>query len=104
MADEVPVPSNPTQAAPVVIWPSAAGLVMTLAGATVFPCACGHLNVWAFMMTGPAVILAWLGFLRRRSPSWPWRVVSMAAVIMASLVFMKNVADVLWFGHEPLLK
>jgi hypothetical protein len=104
MADEAPVPSNAPQAAPAAIWPSAAGLVMSLAGMAVFPCTCGHLNVWSFMMTGPAVILGWLGFLRRLSPSWPLRMLSMAGVVMASLVFMKNVADVLWFGHEPLLK
>jgi hypothetical protein len=65
-------------------------------------CACGHLAPVGLLFSGPAASLAWWGFARKCAWSG-WRVLVVAVVIVASIVFLKNAADVLWFGHAPLL-
>ena len=92
-----PVPRSP-------LWMvSPVSLLLTFIGISVFPCACNHLDPNALLVVVPAALLAWWRFLFARE-SWPSpRIVTIVAVIASSLLLAKNVSDILWFGHDPLL-
>ena len=66
-------------------------------------CMCGHMDWFAFPFTLVAASLSWWGFARKDRPT-VWRVIVVLLVVFASLALTKNVADILWFGHEPLLR
>ena len=78
-------------------------LILSFIGASVFPCTCGHLGREALFVLVPAALLAWWPFLFARE-HWPFpRLGTIAAALASTLLLAKNVADILWFGHEPLL-
>jgi hypothetical protein len=66
-------------------------------------CMCGHTNWFTFPFSLAAATLS----------GWAWgrkdyatlgRLVVIVLVVLASLLLFKNVADVLWFGHDALLR
>jgi len=52
--------------------------------------------------TVPMAALAWWGFARRLS--WSARLFAGIIVAYAMVMLLTNVADILWFGHSPLLR
>jgi len=58
---------------------------------------------FSFPFTLAATSLSWWAFARKDRPT-VWRLIVVVLVVFASLELMKNVADILWFGHEPLLR
>jgi len=66
-------------------------------------CMCGYMDWVSFPFTATAAWLSWWGFARKDRPS-AWRLIVVMVVVLASLAVMKNVADILWLGHNPLLR
>ena len=92
-----PEPASPLWVASVF------SLVLVVVVALMFTCLCGHLARETLLVLVPAVLLAWWPFLSARESRLIPRVVTILAVIASSLLLAKNIADILWFGHEPLL-
>ena len=69
-----------------------------------FSCTCGRLPAEALIPSLAGAILAWVGFLRHQDASSVIRMVAFLIVLMASYIFLKNLADVLWYGHNALLR
>jgi hypothetical protein len=66
-------------------------------------CACGHTDLLTSIVLVPAFVgsVLLLGFLRRCRP--PHRVVVVFFAVLVGLMFVGNVADILWLGHQPLV-
>jgi hypothetical protein len=64
-------------------------------------CMCGHMDWLSFPFTVTAASLSWWAFARGRQAGS--RILVIAVMTLASLALAKNVADLLWFGHKPLL-
>ena len=69
-----------------------------------FSCMCGHLPAEALIPSVAGAILAWVGFSRHQYASLVIRMVAFLIVVIASCIFLKNLADVLWYGHNALLR
>jgi hypothetical protein len=65
-----------------------------------FPCVCGHLDFYALPTSIIGVAIAFYGFSRFRHIFILYRAL---AVLIPTFVFLKNVADILWFGHDAIL-
>lgn len=67
-------------------------------------CACGHFDHVTFAGLSVFLLMAWWLFLmgekRRDLPTF----VSAASLVLLSLLEIKCLADILWYGHEPLLR
>ncbi len=83
-----------------VAWQSLIAVVIAVLGTPFFMCICGHIDRLGLSVTIPAGILAWWGFTRRQSPVG--RVFAMLVVVVATMVLIRNVLDVGWFGHNPI--
>ncbi|MEI8195626.1 MAG: hypothetical protein WCI73_06935 [Phycisphaerae bacterium] len=84
-------------------WQTIAAIVpMILATGTV--CLCGHMDWVSMPFTMSALSLACWG-LGRGYRNTPVRLIIIVVVmILASMETGKNLADILWFGHHPLLR
>jgi hypothetical protein len=93
-------PPSATSSLPGCAWSmalSAALLVVTPA----FVCTCGHLDASVLPVTLPAALLAWRALVlanKRGSLLAP----AILIAVVAGVVLGKNVADVVWLGHDPL--
>jgi hypothetical protein len=86
---------------PYCFW-SFLALAMAMFGGLFFTCMCGHIAAPALLLTGLAAVLAWFVFIRDPSTASGNRGLAIIAVVIASLILVKNLADVLWFGHDPV--
>jgi hypothetical protein len=86
---------------PYCFW-SFLALAMAMFGGLFFTCMCGHIAAPALLLTGPAAVLAWFVIVVDRRTEGVRRGVEGAVVIMVSVILVKNLADVLWFGHDPV--
>ena len=68
-----------------------------------FPCGCGYLQPEGLPFSLGAVVLAWSPFLFKWARHGRRRFTTLLAIFLASLLLAKNAADVLWYGHDPLL-
>jgi hypothetical protein len=82
-------------------WASAGSLAIGPYVTPMFMCACGHLGAAALPVTAASASLACVGWSMSGARP-PWRAVQMAAAVFALLQLLKNLGDVLWFGHNPL--
>lgn len=106
MADKPPVldyAGPPATVAPASLpWQTITAIVPLLI-APMTACLCGHLDWFALPFSTAAASLAWLGFCR--NGRWSiWRLLVLVVAVLASLELVKNLADILWFGHQPLLR
>ena len=69
-----------------------------------FPCACGHLHTDALLTSTLGAGAAWFPFFRYERTRVYDRCLAVFFVFISTLIFIKNFPDVLWFGHEPLLR
>lgn len=65
-------------------------------------CACGHMEATGLALSSPMAIIAWLAFIFGGKTHLVWSFVRMIAAVLTTVVLVKNVADVLWFGHGPV--
>lgn len=63
-------------------------------------CLCGHLSEISLIFTVPAAVLAWWGFVRLKH-GWGWRMMGIGMAVLTGFTLVKNVGDILWWGHEP---
>lgn len=64
----------------------------------VMSCACGYLYSKLLPVTFGLLVLAIIPYSRPKCRT----VVGILGIAVAFLLFSKNVADILWLGHEPL--
>ncbi|MCX5660452.1 MAG: hypothetical protein NTW19_12120 [Planctomycetota bacterium] len=76
--------------------------LFSLANASMFGCACGHVGLEGLPGSLAAAGLAWFCALRQGGKRLLLRAGFAAAAVVTGLVFCKNMVDVLWFGHEPV--
>ena len=102
MATATPILDYTTRPPPAALaWQSLVAAI----GVSIIPsfmCICGHLGQDALVATVPTAAVAWWGFARRLSRIG--RLLAAGVVIIASMALAKNLLDVLWFGHDPLLR
>ncbi len=66
------------------------------------PCICGHLSLNALPSCVIGVLLVLWAFSRVREPSWGQRIATDVILIITTLILLKCVGDILWFGHNPV--
>jgi hypothetical protein len=80
-----------------------AAFLLSMATLTYVSCACGHLGVIALPTSSLAAGVAGYAFVRlpraNGSQVFVW-----VCSAFCWFVFVKNVSDVLWFGHAPWLR
>ncbi len=67
-------------------------------------CTCGHLDMVTFLGITPLFLVAWTLFLLGEKREFLFVAVSMIALVLLSLIELKSIVDILWLGHEPLLR
>lgn len=82
---------------------SLVALFLVVVIAPSFTCACGHLDRVALVFTTLTSGLAWWAFVAAHEKRSVPRALIAVAVVAATLLWLKNVCDVLWLGHNPLL-
>ncbi len=65
-------------------------------------CACGNLSWFALLVTGFGVFAAWFPDINRKNSTPLFTLFAVLVRILATVVFLKNIGDVLWFGHDAL--
>ncbi len=65
-------------------------------------CVCGHFDWISLTLAAPAMGLAWWG--AARTGRGIWRVAMIIVVIASTVMVVKCAADLLWYGHQPLLR
>lgn len=63
-------------------------------------CACGHLHLYTLPVTLGILCFAIAAYLKPTSRT----LVGLIGVAIAVLFFAKHMADILWHGHDPLIK
>jgi hypothetical protein len=80
------------------------GLGIALINALMTMCMCGYLNRSSIPGNAVAFAITGLAFLRCRGGSLPARIAIGIAFIFVSLLVFQNIHNVLWSGHNPLLR
>jgi len=65
-------------------------------------CACGYYGLISLPFTVLAAGLACYGWIGNKRKNLIWRAVLMLVVILTSITLFRNIADVLWFGHDAI--
>ena len=85
-------------------------LVLTFIWTIMSPCPNGHYCLLTFLATAPSFLFAILSFLnsgkslQAHSICSPDSLVSLAGIILLGVLLVKNLSDVLLFGHDAILK
>lgn len=85
-----------------VIWSAYLCSLLLIVAFVFLPCGCGYLDAWALLATVPCVLLACYTFCGIDRTMGLWRDVAGALVIFAFLMLLKNIGDILWFGHDAV--
>jgi len=81
-----------------------ASLIFTIINPMLTMCACGYMDWLSLPGNIIAFTLAWKAFLAGRDKRVLTRVIITLACVITTIVLLKNGADILWYGHDPLLK
>lgn len=95
---------RPVANAPIHCTAPIVALLLAMFAAVALPCMCGHLGSEALFATLPACALAVYAWVSNANGNAVWRVLLIIVVVVVAIVFLKNLTDVLWFGHEALLR
>ena len=79
-------------------------LILAILNPGITVCACGYMDWVSLPGNFIAFALSWGAFMLGKDRRPLTRVLIVVACVMASIVLLKNFADILWIGHEPLLK
>ena len=80
-----------------------AALAASFVNAMLTSCICGYLSAISLPGGLAAAGTAWLAFVRYPGRNPLFRVFLVIAASLTSVVLAKAAADILWFGHDPLL-
>ena len=79
------------------------GIVISVVNVGLTCCICGHLDIISLPGSLIGLIAAWYAMFRAKDIKVFRRVVIGIACIVTTLTLFKNVCDILWLGHNPLL-
>ncbi len=80
-----------------------AGLLLTILNSGVTVCACGHLDMISVPGNVIGFALTTAPFIKAKQQSLARRLVIDACFIATTLWMIKNIVDILWMGHNPIL-
>lgn len=83
------------------LWAPITSLILGLLVLAVFPCMCGYLDWQGLPFSTCAVAIACYGWLATKA-KFLVRIFYISVVILSVLLLGNNVADVLWFVHNPV--
>lgn len=78
-------------------------LFITVFVSSALRCTCGHMFQEALLVTSFAAVLSWLPFVCKHNRGWRWRIFVLAVIVLSTYTLLRNIVDVLWLGHYPLL-
>lgn len=84
-------------------WSFILGFLLSVFTLMLFSCICGHLGMDALPTSTSGVMLAWFPFIRYSRTRIVEQCLAVFFVLIPTLIFLKNVADILWCGHNALL-
>ena len=80
------------------------GLAISFFNSTALCCACGHLDFTNLLVNLIGLALTWYALIMHNQKiSIIKRIGIGFACVLTALAFLKNIADILWLGHNPLL-
>ena len=85
--------------------PASTSLICALIGlmlAGLFPCTGGYLDVLALSVTFPTAVCGWYAATTVHRDSLSHAILTLVICVLATIIFLKNLADVLWFGHHAV--
>jgi hypothetical protein len=88
---------------PFIRWWPLVTAVLLVVGSSCTTCACGCFDWTSFPFTLSAFGLACYGRVCNRNTELAGRVLLIFVVLLTALLFVKNVADILWLGHHAIL-
>ncbi len=80
------------------------GLVISYLNMMMTTCMCGHMSRISLPGSVVGAAMAWFAFAAPNRANWPVRVLVMLSAALTMFILIKNLGDVLWWGHEPLLE
>ena len=80
-----------------------AGVLITMLNSSLTCCICGHLDMISLPGSVIGFLVAFFPFVRAKQAGVARRIVIDACVVVTGLALFKNIGDVLWWGHSPLL-
>ena len=81
-----------------------AGLLLAIINPGFTSCLCGHMDWVSLPGNVIAVAFAWGAFLIGKDKRVLTRVLIGLACVLATLGMLENGVDILWLGHNPLLR
>lgn len=86
--------------------PAFTSLILAIYGsflsAMFFSCACCHIDPRALPFTFSAVVCAIYAATTIRRDNLSHAIVTGVVLVITMVIFLKNVADVMWFGHHAV--
>ena len=85
--------------------PASTSLICAVIGlmlAGFFTCGCGHLDVLALPVTLPTAMCGWCAATTVRRGNLSHAILTIVICVLTTIVLLKNLADVLWFGHNAV--
>jgi hypothetical protein len=79
------------------------GLAISIFNSMSLSCACGHLDFVCLPGNLIGLALAWYALLVHTKIGIFKRSGIDAACVFTTLILFKNIADILWLGHNPVL-
>lgn len=79
------------------------GGLLTVLGHASATCLCGHISREGLLGTAPGALLAWWGFVTNPDKRALPRAGLWVLVTFTSCMLLRNLHNVLWSGHDPLL-
>ena len=67
-------------------------------------CLCGHMHFVSFPGSLIGALAAWFAFLRGKDKRLISRVVIHMVVVVTTIILLKNIGDILWWGHDAILR
>jgi hypothetical protein len=85
------------------IWVAFGGLGLMIANSVLTMCMCGYNGTESLLGNVAGFTFVGCAWLHDKGPRYR-RITIAGCLAFASLLFIKNVSDVLWTGHEALLR
>ncbi|MFI5381187.1 MAG: hypothetical protein ACHRHE_17965 [Tepidisphaerales bacterium] len=84
-------------------WASLTALGLNIVNPAVTMCMCGHMDFSSLPGNLAAFTLASIAFIRGRGRIIP-RTLACVALILSGIILAQNTHNILWSGHNPLLR
>lgn len=102
MAQIPSTPSDWRQTCPLTVCLAIVAPFAAWINSGLFACTCGHLDRLALPGNGIAALLAWVGLLCTGNRQIAVRLCLDLLTALTTVVLVKNLMDMSWFGHNPV--